>query len=210
MTKFVGLDGFQEVDELCEKAVDAIVLNIASGKVMKVRWNACYAAGGVLKTTISPHDSRFKLIQAILPVMEACPNYKVRINAALALTSVQDRPTFQDLFVSAAVAVIKSLEAAVTNVEDTEEIQHRNDLIDQLCITYAHLISISTQADITEMNARLLDQQDLIGECMRSALLRISPEKTSVFVEAKRHIHSTLNKLPTEIFPIGIIDSTIL
>ena len=45
MTSYVALENFKEVQDLCEKAVEAIVLNISSGKVMKVRWNACYAAG---------------------------------------------------------------------------------------------------------------------------------------------------------------------
>lgn len=44
MTKFVSLESFKEVGELCDKAVDAIVVNIETGKVMKVRWNACYVS----------------------------------------------------------------------------------------------------------------------------------------------------------------------
>ena len=44
MTKFVSLESFKEVGELCDKAVDAIVANIETGKVMKVRWNACYVS----------------------------------------------------------------------------------------------------------------------------------------------------------------------
>ena len=50
MTKFVSLESFKEVGELCDKAVDAIVVNIETGKVMKVRWNACY----VSTNTVSP------------------------------------------------------------------------------------------------------------------------------------------------------------
>ena len=50
MTKFVSLESFKEVGELCDKAVDAIVVNIETGKVMKVRWNACYVS-----TNTVPH-----------------------------------------------------------------------------------------------------------------------------------------------------------
>lgn len=205
MTKFVGLDEFQEVDCLCEKAVDAISVNISTGKVMKVRWNACYAAGGVLKTTIVSRSSQHKLIQAILPVMESCPNYKVRINAALATASVPQRDLYGDLFVPSVVAVVRSLEAAVTNIEDSEEIQHRTDLIDQLCATYAHLMSLATLEDISSLDVKLAEYTDLLSESMRSALLRISPEKTSVFVTATRHV-SGLSK-ECRIFPLGLIDS---
>ena len=44
MTKYVSLESFDEVAELCDKAVDAIAVNIEAGKVMKVRWNACYVS----------------------------------------------------------------------------------------------------------------------------------------------------------------------
>ena len=44
MTKYVSLESFEEVSELCEKAVNAIAVNIEAGKVMKVRWNACYVS----------------------------------------------------------------------------------------------------------------------------------------------------------------------
>ena len=50
MTKYVSLESFDEVAELCDKAVDAIAVNIEAGKVMKVRWNACYVSS-LLKAT---------------------------------------------------------------------------------------------------------------------------------------------------------------
>ena len=216
MTSFVALENFKEVQDLCEKAVEAIVLNISNGKVMKVRWNACYAAGGLLKTqhAMICHDaSRQKLIQALVPVMQNCPNYKVRINASLALASVQHRQTFGELYVSTAVAVTLALEAAVTNVEDSEEIQHRSDLIDQLCITYAHLVSIANNEDVIELARRV--ESDQLADAMRSALLRISPEKTTVFVEARRHISTTLAQSANkddldQLFPAGLVDSLLV
>lgn len=45
MTKWVQLSDFKEVEEICSNAIDAVVAAISKGKVMKVRWNACYAAG---------------------------------------------------------------------------------------------------------------------------------------------------------------------
>ena len=98
--------------------------------------------------------------------------------------------TFEnDLFFDVTLAVVKSLEAAVTNVEDTEEIQHRTDLIDQLCATYAHSMCLTTQEDVSHLETKLIDYTDeLLSETMISALLSISLEKTTVFVEAKRHM----------------------
>ena len=48
MTKYVSLESFDEVAELCDKAVDAIAVNIEAGKVMKVRWNACYVSTSLI------------------------------------------------------------------------------------------------------------------------------------------------------------------
>ena len=38
MTKWVQLDEFKEVEEICSNAVDAVIMNVSGGKVMKVRW----------------------------------------------------------------------------------------------------------------------------------------------------------------------------
>lgn len=216
MTIFVGLEAFPEVGNLCDKAVDAIAANIKTGKVMKVRWNACYAAGGVLKTTnttICSKNSRVELLNALIPVLEGCPNYKVRINAALALTSVADRETFGDKFATATVAILKAMETAVSNVEDTEEIQHRTDLIDQLCTTYATLMSLTLVTDMSELEPQVMEYTDLLQETMRSALLRISPEKTDIFVEANRHLGQLMTSVEgngkssgVQIYPLGLMD----
>lgn len=209
MTKFIDLSDFKEVDELCEKAIDGILVNISGGKVMKVRWNACYAAGGVLKTKLVSQTSLDKIIKVLIPVMESCPNYKVRINAALALASVQDRLTFGSLYSASALSVIKSLEGAVTNVEDSDEIQHRTDLIDQLCATYAYLITLATPDDISHLEASMSEYIDLIHETIRSSLLRISPEKATVFIEAKRHSMSVTKDggRNCAIFPVTVMDA---
>jgi hypothetical protein len=50
-------------------------------KVMKVRWNACYAAGGILKTTLlfasDNSGQRLAIIEALLPLVENFQNFKV-------------------------------------------------------------------------------------------------------------------------------------
>ena len=53
---------------------------------------------------------------------------------------------------------------------------------------------------------------EFLADAMRSALLRISPEKTTAFVEARRHINTVLVQSSSpqdlgQIFPIGLIDS---
>ena len=125
MTKWVQLNDFQEVEDICSSAVDAIVMNVSSGKVMKVRWNACYAAGGILRTRNLFRSESFndKLIEALIPVIEECPNYKVRINASLALMSVPTREAFDNHFSKAVVTIAKAMESTVTSFDEVEEVQ---------------------------------------------------------------------------------------
>ena len=237
MTKWVQLNDFQEVEDICSSAVDAIVMNVSSGKVMKVRWNACYAAGGILRTRNLFRSESFndKLIEALIPVIEECPNYKVRINASLALMSVPTREAFDNHFSKAVVTIAKAMESTVTSFDEVEEVQvllrklihekerliyvffsflqHRTELIDQLCLTYAYLLSMATSEDVFLLESQLIGYVDLMAETMKSVLLRISPEKTTVFVEAKRHLTSeTLvnnrkKDRGIELFPSSLVDA---
>ena len=179
---------------------------------MKVRWNACYAAGGILRTKSLFRSKKCsdQLIQALIPVIENCPNYKVRINASLALTSVPSRDAYGDYFTKAVITIVKAMESAVTNMEDVDEVQHRTELIDQLCATYAYLLSISKPEDMMLLESQLVGYVDLLFDTMKSVLLRISPEKTSVFVEAKRHLTSvemSKKERHVELFPITLVDA---
>ena len=216
MSKFICIEEYPEVSDLCREAVHAIAKNISCGKVMKVRWNACYAASLLLKAKdelICSNQSRLDIIQAILPVMQSCPNYKVRINGALALMSIDQRSVFSTLYCSTVKSVVNSLESAVSNLEDSDEIQHRSDLIDQLCSTYAHLLCLIESEDFRHLSNELAEDVDMLTDAFKSALLRISPEKTGVFVEAQRRINSLEKgheKVPHSIFPSTIVDTLMM
>ena len=80
LMKWQVLQNNKDVQQLCEETVNAVCLNISTGKVMKVRWNACYASGGILKTQSlfkSGDGQKSKLIAALLPSMVESPNFKV-------------------------------------------------------------------------------------------------------------------------------------
>lgn len=181
------------VMSLIGEAVSAVALNITTGKVMKIRWNACYAAGGILKTSALFRDDpkhRWTLIEALLPIIGDFPNFKVRINGALALACVPSRTLFGSLYVDSCVAVVRSLESARSDVEEADEIQHKLDLVDQLCLTFAHLVSLVDGKDLKELDRIMGDYADLMTESMRSVALRISPEKASAFIETQRHLQA--------------------
>nr|XP_006815814.1 PREDICTED: HEAT repeat-containing protein 6-like [Saccoglossus kowalevskii] len=72
---------------LVEQSVQALVKNVIGG-TMKVRWNACYAVGNMFKNADLPVGSSTwtsDVYDALLGVVADCKNFKVRINAALAI-----------------------------------------------------------------------------------------------------------------------------
>ena len=70
---------------------------------------------------------------------------------------------------------------------------------------------LTTPEDVYQLETQLVEYtDDLLSETMRSALLRISPEKTTVFVEAKRHMSEVVStksstSIPCKIFPLGLM-----
>ena len=72
---------------------------------------------------------------------------------------------------------------------------------------------LTTPEDVYQLETQLVEYtDDLLSETMRSALLRISPEKTTVFVEAKRHMSEVMSvstksntSTPCKIFPLGLM-----
>ena len=58
-----------------------------------------------------------------------------------------------------------------------------------------------------------IENVDMLTDAFKSALLRISPEKTGVFVEAQRRIQSLEKgheKVPNSIFPSTIVDTLMM
>ena len=83
------------------------------------------------------------------------------------------------------------------------------ELVNQLVCTYAYLLTISTSMDLPGLESQLVGYADLILSTVKSVLLRISPEKTDVFVQAKRHLTSeamSKKDRQVELFPITFVD----
>jgi hypothetical protein len=56
----------------------AIMANITGGKIMKVRWNACYAASNILKKEEAEGQWRTDLINCLLDMVINFQNFKVK------------------------------------------------------------------------------------------------------------------------------------
>ncbi|KAJ3392286.1 HEAT repeat-containing protein 6 [Entophlyctis sp. JEL0112] len=138
--KTVSKDAARSVfSENLHEEILAIVHNISSGP-FKVRWNACHAASNLFNSeafhaVYSPAMTNImdSLIDALTGVLTASKNYKVRINAAMALGSCDTL----DVFGSRLGTVVEAVESALTSVDDlggTEfgEYRYKSELEAQL------------------------------------------------------------------------------
>jgi len=116
---------------------------------------------------------------------------------------------FGEDYLRAALTIVKAMESAYQTEADVDEVQHRTELVNQLVCTYAYLLTISTSMDLPGLESQLVGYADLILSTVKSVLLRISPEKTDVFVQAKRHLTSeamSKKDRQVELFPITFVD----
>jgi HEAT repeat protein len=71
--------------------------------MVKVRWNAAYAAGQILASASEAGDPESAtavddIIHALAEAVELCDNFKVRIAAAAAMATVTDRNVLGEKF----------------------------------------------------------------------------------------------------------------
>ncbi|XP_069136002.1 LOW QUALITY PROTEIN: HEAT repeat-containing protein 6-like [Argopecten irradians] len=148
-----------------EEGVKALVKNISSG-TMKVRWNACYAVSNLFKNPLLNQASTEwmrDIILALCGVVRDCKNFKVRINAALALGSPADRDQYGDisLFLSVWEALIQCLETA-EEVTDFAEYKYRGNLNNQICTTVLHLVTLTQYDDLEKISQLVQTNSDLL------------------------------------------------
>lgn len=125
----------QRFEETTARACSVLITNASAATNMKVRWNACYALGSVLRNChlYGNKSITFKRMFTVLTeLVVAFKNFKVRINAALALAAPRTRELYGEFFVAAWIALMKALETS-QNMEDFTEYKHRDHLIEQVC-----------------------------------------------------------------------------
>ncbi|XP_040583257.1 HEAT repeat-containing protein 6 [Lepeophtheirus salmonis] len=186
--------------DIITNAIHVIVLNASKGKIVKVRWNACYAAGCILKNEIlfeTRESWRLELIQTLIPIIDECPNFKVRIAAANSLSCVTKRETFKsettDLYFKALSSLMNAFVTSASILEDPEESKHKADLTDQIVLTLCHLVTLGDASDLHKVNEAALEVNDYLSSAFTSTSARISPEKFSIFLDVKKHIDEINN-----------------
>ncbi|XP_058066119.1 HEAT repeat-containing protein 6 [Anopheles bellator] len=201
---------------LRDAAIERLVQNAsaAGGVNVKVKWNACYALANMQK-----NESFFmatggwcaawqkRVFPALCEVVVNCPNFKVRINAAQALTAPDRRSYYGGShFIAVWTALLQALEQS-DNLLDYNEYKRRDTLQQQLCLSLAHCLRLASGDDVSPMAAVLLPLYDAVRQNWVRVVNRILPEKSALLLEAhhvlleQRRPQGRKERLPNESVP---------
>ncbi|XP_052270212.1 HEAT repeat-containing protein 6-like isoform X2 [Dreissena polymorpha] len=148
MTKrHLGKDAFQQA---VLGAVKSLVKSAGSG-AMKVRWNASYAISNMYKNLdLNQGQAPWNadVLGVLCSVIRDCKNFKVRINAAIGLSSPRKRAQYgaPATYCRVWVGIIEAFETA-EDIADYIDFRYRDNLIEQICIAVFHLIELVTVED---------------------------------------------------------------
>ncbi|KAF2895184.1 hypothetical protein ILUMI_10984 [Ignelater luminosus] len=186
--EFINQTNFKDV---VEKGIDALVKNATVGTNMKVRWNSCYAIGNILKNSslyLSNDNKKNVLFNSLMELVMSFRNFKVRINAAVALSCPTNREMYGQHFFEIWTSLLKALENT-QNVEDFSEYNHRDHLVEQICISVGHMITLLTIEDLTHIHSSIILYLDIFKLQMHRVLERVVPEKSSILLVASNHLN---------------------
>ncbi|KAL5477104.1 hypothetical protein EMCRGX_G023849 [Ephydatia muelleri] len=170
-----------QITDLCVLLAKAAV----SGG-MKCRWNACYAChSAFLNATLIEEcaDEMAPLIRSLCSAVHQCKNFKVRINAALALGTPHQYGCSQ--FQAVWAAVMDGLENSEDEIEFTEY-KHAVALKTQLCTAIMHLVTVMQPVHCKETVLCIREEQlcKTLAECLkRDKVLPEVLEKAEINLE---------------------------
>ncbi|KXJ81451.1 hypothetical protein RP20_CCG019819 [Aedes albopictus] len=174
--------------ELCQKSMEKLVQNILSSNNVKVKWNACYSIGNVMRNGLmfsecSRIDWQKQIFPALCQIVINSNNFKVRINASAALSVIDSRSHYGSYFLTVWSSLLKALEQS-DNLMDYNEYKHRDNLQEQLCLSLSHFLRLAAKDDLPAMAAELLPLFDAVQQNWDRVVNRILPEKSAKLMEA--------------------------
>lgn len=174
---------------VCMAAIQHLHHQCTATGNMKVKWNACYAMGNMMRNPVmfSMELKNFDWQSSVVPTLcRICvefPNFKVRINAAAALAVLDRRDCLTaEHFVNIWHSLLDALERS-DHIVDFNEYMHRDNLVDQLCISVAHYMCLATISDWIGMS-NAIQSFDSIHSKWQRVINRIVPEKATVLLAA--------------------------
>jgi len=180
--------GDEEFEKVMSVGAACMVDNIKTGKIMKIRWNACYAASNILrkKGLDKNYAWKMELLECLLETVRNFQNFKVRINAAVALGSASSRETLGDFYIPVVEGLVDSL-GSTHSEEVFGEWQHQENLRDQLSISLCQVLALcKEEKEFSKVCSVVGDSWDLVETSLNHSIKRISPEKSSPFLAASQ------------------------
>jgi HEAT repeat-containing protein 6 len=159
--------------EMLQMVAAAVNSNIHVNNA-KVQWNACYAAASLLlhsRRTESEGEEAWKIqmLKLLTREVKDCKNFKVRINAALALSMPENRLDYGSEYVAVWEGVMRSVER-LDEMEEFSELRYRETLSAQLVDTLCHLIVVATRGDFTPLKDLLFAQAEALYHLLEARL----------------------------------------
>lgn len=185
--------------KLAMQSVEAVVDNAINFKAVKVKWNACYSLGLMMRNEemfAYAGDSDLDWAGLVYPtlcrLMVANPNFKVRTTAVIAVAVPKERKKFGAHFEAIWDALIRALEQA-GNLIDFNEYKHRDNLMDQLCTSMSHLIMVCEERDLVAMMGPVISLFDVTKQNWSRVINRILPEQGSCLISAANKLKDLVN-----------------
>ncbi|KAI9581843.1 HEAT repeat-containing protein 6 [Glossina fuscipes] len=179
---FIATNSHLNWHQLFAEAVAKLCECIRSSSNAKVKWNTCYAVSNLVRNADAFSVTELKwqttLYSSLCHVIVHHPNFKVRINATTAITSIKDRSHFgthlDNFWISLLAAIEKS-----HNLDNYQEYNHRDSLQEQLCLAVAHIVRCSSNDDLPMLEKHLLQYLDTIRNTWVRVINRMVPEKAA-------------------------------
>lgn len=157
------------------RVIRTLMANVSGGTV-KVRWNACYALGSLIRNpalhTPAACPWTAEVVADLTAVLGSSPNFKIRINSAAALCRVPSRAHYGPHYVKVWTCLLSSLRTLDADAGDADfsEFCHKEALRSVLsqAVTHAalHLDQLSDKA--STLPAILAADSMLISAAFRS------------------------------------------
>lgn len=189
---------------LYRTAIDKLVQNLNSGNNAKVKWNACYAIGNLMKnellfTSAKDYDWQKVVFSALINVIINNANFKVRINGAAALAVVTRREHYGTHLSTIWSSLLLALEQS-NNLVDFNEYKHRDNLQEQICLTLSHVIKICNNEDFVLLKSGLIPALETIKQTWQRVINRVLPENAAPLLSCSLYLNEILQRpnLPSE------------
>ena len=168
------------------EAGHALSRNISTG-LMKTRWNSCYASSNLFQNQYLLYTSAEwinEILTALAQALRDCKNFKVRIGAAVALSTLKERVNYgtTDQYFEILSMVVEALQSS-EELSDFTEFKFKDTLQEKICILLCHLLCRATEKDNTKIKPYITQQQDFIHGHISRFSKDVQNEESSEMVE---------------------------